>query len=438
MRRWHKGFASAAAVVAVAATLLLVHAGCNGDDDRSGEGEGEGEGEADLGPQDLGPQDLGPQDLAPPDAGDEADNGIDEWEDQVRKKDGIGPRARAPQNEELVVVYTRPVPPGASRRLCWWRGADPNEPGEEGCLDLRIGNPSTPYLATDGTWVTFVEAGGPQALLANLETGEIATVARVMPGDDFQILSPVVAPGGSPVVYQKVMQGATHMALLDRSLEPAVEHMIWEQQGATGAPSLSADAQQIVFHSDPTGNNDVWRWDATLGESTSLTSDSVAHEKDPRIARDGSVICFRQSAQPEGRVGQIVVAADGRLRDITSGYDLRYLNNHDCQVSATGRHVVFRSLPGQTQPTRWMEGGVFYVYDLNADMHRQLPEPVAADKSQAHSLWRLSSDGRWIVFTALPVGGSKVDLWALDVRTGHSVRILHSLESLGTGAPAVN
>lgn len=435
MRRWNFRDRAAAAGAALALTLLLGPA-CGDDDDRGGEGEGEGEGETDTGPADAavdaGPLDSGPEDLGA------FDTGIDEWEDQVRKKDGIGPRARAPQNEELVIVFTRPEPSGASRRLCWWRGADPNEEGEQGCLDLRIGNPSTPHLSKDGRWLTFVEAGGGQALLANLETGQVETVARAEAGDDFHILSPIVAPGGSPVVYQKALQGATHLALLDRGVEPALETMIWEQQGATGPPAISDDGRYVVFHSDPTGNNDPWLWDAELGEPTSLTADSPSHEKYPQISRDGSVVCFRQSAQPEGRVGQIVVAADGRLRDVTSGYDLRYLNNHDCQVSATGRHVVFRSLPGQTQHTRWLEGGVFYVYDLNADGHRQLPEPAAADGDQAHSLWRLSSDGRWIVFTALPQGASKTDLWALDVRTGHTVRILHSVTALGTGAPAVN
>ncbi len=417
-------------ILCLSAALLA----CNGDSSRGEEGEGEGEGEG----EDLGAPDLA-RDAELSDAATDqgpADDGVDQWEDRVRKKDGIGPRPRATALERIVVVFSRPTESGTSRRLCYWRGSSPEDPAPEtGCLNLRIGNPSTPYLAADGTWLTFVEAGGGAALLANVDTGAVETALQVTGGDDFALRNPVVSSGGRFIAFQKEFQGMAHIGLLDR--ENGTETMLWEQQGNTGAPTISADGSLVAFHSNPTGNNDIWRWDAATSETTNVTGESVAHEKVPRISRDGGVLCFRQSAQAEGRVGQVVVAADGQLRDITSGYALSQLNNFDCQPSATGRHIVFRSLPGQVQSTRWAEGGNFYVYDMNADEHRLLYEPQGIDSSKPHSPWVLSSDGRWIVFTAAPQGSSDPDLWFLGVHDGRTYRI-RSPEAEGTGIPGVN
>ena len=420
----------------VVLVLAAAFPGCNGSDsqDRTGEGEGDAE------PQDAGLQDatidLGPEDLGPPDLG-PVDTGIDQWEDRVKKKDGIRVKLRATSNPRLSIIFTRPTETGTSRRLCYWLGTDPEDPGPElACLNLRIGNPSTPIVSSDGYWVTFIEAGGSKILLANLETKETQILLSASAADGFKLRNPTITPGATLVTFQKELQGATHVSLLDRLMEE--ETPIWEQQGSTGPPDISDDGQSIVFHSDPTGNNEVYRWDSEVQQSVNLSGTSLSHEKDPRISSDARVICFRQAAQSEGRVGQILVAADDHLRDITSGYSLSYLNNHDCQLSNTGRHVVFRSLPGQVLPTRWLQGGYFYVYDLNADSHRQLPNPAGVDKTKPHSPWRLSSDGRWIVFTAVAVGSDSPDLWLLDVRAGHTIRLVDSPEAEGTGAPGVN
>lgn len=431
---------------ALTLTLLLpALGGCDGDSGSKGQdGEGEGEGEQ----PDAGGDALDSEtDTAPPDLG-EPDSGIDEWENRVKKKDGISAKLRADLNPKLTVIYTVPVVGRPTRRLCYWQGTAPDAETGRGCLDLRtIGNPSNPYVSPDGDWVVFYEAGGTEMALANLVTREVASLGTILPSDEFTLRNPVVSNQASFVAFQKVYQGATHIIRLDRTRDPAEEDPIWQQQGSAGTPAISSDGSIIVFHSDPGGNNEAWRWSLDVRDTSNISNTPTLHEKDPRISANGDVVCYRSSPLAEGRTGSIVVVSNGVARNITAADGdrpgLAFLNNYDCQLSTTGRHVVFRSMPGQTNRTNWLENGLFYVYDLNADTHRQLPEPTGMVKTcppdqTCWSPWRLSSDGRWIVFTARPVGSVNPDVWLLDVQSGHTIRLINSPEAEGTGAPGIN
>jgi len=57
-------------------------------------------------------------------------------------------------------------------------------------------------------------------------------------------------------------------------------------------PSLSADGAKLVFHSNRSGNWDVWLKDLSTGRETALTSTPI-HEENPRITPDGTKVAYR-------------------------------------------------------------------------------------------------------------------------------------------------
>ena len=131
--------------------------------------------------------------------------------------------------------------------------------------------------------------------------------------------------------------------------------------------------------------------------------------------------------------------ADFIRRDITREFGaLLALRNHfDCQPTSRGRHVIWRA-HAENIRAHWLKKGNFWLYDLNAHEHHRLAEPEGIDIERPYSPWRLSSDGRYVVFAAFPAGGDASDIFVLELQSGITYNLTSSPEAEGLGTPGVN
>ena len=337
-------------------------------------------------------------------------------------------------------MFTKPVAGGGGRELYFYRGPGP-EGGTVNKIRLRdFGAPSNPYVSSDGNFVTFFESGGSAIGLSDLRIfSESRATKRVLVADPGQqVGNPVLSAGAEVIAYQLTEGGSKKLYLFDTVLEETTP--VWELPGNTGFPRISDPGDAVFFHSDSNAAqvHEVIRWTPAAGPRN-VSESSTSQDQHPEVSRNGETACWRRSSSQTDLVGNIVIWADNIRRDITKEHGATlFLRNHfDCQIAAGGRHVVFRA-HGENTRLAWLAKGAFWLYDLNAHEHYLLPEPEGVDKDQEYSPWRLSSDGRYVVFAAHPLGSDRPDVFALDLVTGSTYNLTDSPDAEGLGTPGVN
>ena len=362
------------------------------------------------------------------------------FEEDVFIKDGIQLRYHPDPNPILAVVFTRPAEAGGARELYLYRGGNA-EDGTVTKIRLRdFGAPTNPYVSSGGEWAVFFNSGGTGIGISDLriadESGATRALVRARGGQ--QVRNPVISAQGDFLAYQLDEGGAKKILHYDIQLDQT--RAVWEIEGNTGFPAMSDNGDLVYFHTDGTqkGDHEIVRWSRETETPENISNKESAQDQFPSASRDGEVVCWRRSSQAANVVGHIFVWADRVVRSITDGFGLNYLNHFDCRPDASGRHLIFRSHPGEIQRHLWLRGGIFWRYDMNAHDHERLPDVTGVDPGQPFSPWRVSSDGRYVVFAGFANGSSQMDIFALDLTSGSTYNLTNSPESEGSGAPGVN
>lgn len=177
------------------------------------------------------------------------------------------------------------------------------------------------------------------------------------------------------------------------------------------SPDWSADGRRILYHSDVTGNWEIWAMDADGSNQTQLTNETAYDHFDGSWSPDGSHIVFvRCSHALLGYSCPIYkMRADGTGMRKLLGGNWVY---HNPDYSPNGRKIIFDSNRGGYLSAVW-------VVKANGTHPRRLtPVPLEADFPS----W--SPDGRHVVFTDFCCQGHS-NLWKMRANGSHLTRLTH-------------
>ena len=149
--------------------------------------------------------------------------------------------------------------------------------------------------------------------------------------------------------------------------------------------SISADGKKLAFHSNRSGNLDIWLKDLTTGKETPLTVSPEA-ESGPKLTRDGSRVAYQSGPDQTG----MIVAAG------TAGGDPEKL----CQPCRL--------------PTGLSSDGKWILWEPPASVHVMLLDAGSGNqvellKHPQHALGNstFSPDDRWVSFHTIPGPASR-------------------------------
>jgi Tol biopolymer transport system component len=184
--------------------------------------------------------------------------------------------------------------------------------------------------------------------------------------------------------------------LADRAATWADAEQVTQDQAYIEFLDVSADGRRVLYSSDRSGNQDIWR--TTIGgETTRLTADP-APEWGPSWSPDGSQIAF-YAARTGDREIWVMPAEGGPARQLTHspGLDAGWSGSPD------GRNIAFRS----------ERTGNSEIWTIGADGtgERQLTDDPAGDYVPHYS-----PDGKWLVFSSSPTGGLRI--WRMPATGG--------------------
>jgi Tol biopolymer transport system component len=242
---------------------------------------------------------------------------------------------------------------------------------------------------------------------------------------------PAVLPDGDIVwsLFGGSTGGVRPAALTASRIDGSEQRELFALEGATiWAPAVARDAGWIVASVGPPmsgasgGQVDIWKLRIDGSDAINLTSESPGNDALATISADGRQIVFRSVPGPIAREIH-VMDGDGRDRrkvDVESPFATMP------SVSPDGEWLVFPIAVPRAGIKLWLQ-------KLDGSEGRLL-EPDRAEIPDGSLHPRFSPDGRWVVFTSdrghmndeFPM--SRVpqpygDLWAVPVAGGTAVRL---------------
>ncbi len=185
--------------------------------------------------------------------------------------------------------------------------------------------------------------------------------------------------------------------------------------GIDASPSLSPDGRTLLYVTQEPGGRPHLRVSpvARTGGARDLTDGSVS-DGAAAFSPDGQSIAF-----PSGRDGSdglfVMSASGGAPRRIVNG-------GYDPSWTPDGREIVYSTEPGQDPDGREAPSELWAV-DVATGARRRVSETDAVDP-------RVSPDGRFVAFWALPVDASgkqfasaNRDIWVQPLAGGPRVRV---------------
>ena len=190
---------------------------------------------------------------------------------------------------------------------------------------------------------------------------------------------------------------------------------ITDTRGVELWPSLSPDGLEIVYEGDsPSGRRHIYLRRLSDSNTADLSSESPGSDMTPAFSPDGRSIAF--SSSREGSTGIFVMDRRGQsVRRLTNG-------GSDPFWMPDGREIVYagessRDADGREQPSE------LWAVNAESGQRRRI---TGTDAIQP----RVSPDGRFVAFWALPVDASgrqftsaERDIWAQPLAGGPRVRI---------------
>ena len=188
---------------------------------------------------------------------------------------------------------------------------------------------------------------------------------------------------GTPVIIDIELKG-TECAFTQLTTDPASDaHPYW-----------SPDSMKIVFHSDRSGNNDIWVMNADGSSQTQLTTDP-AGDRLPHWSPDGAKIVFRSGRS--GNQDIWVMDADGsnQTQLTTDPADDSHPN-----WSPDGTRIAFQS----------DRSGNKDIWVMNVDGSDKV-QITNNPEDDTHPMW--GPEGNRIAFSRL-VNGDSGNIWIMD------------------------
>lgn len=248
-----------------------------------------------------------------------------------------------------------------------------------------------------GTWLTYAATGksGVGTYQVNVNTG----VSMPVPAPA-QLTFPFRSPDGSRIAYQVVAGEKSTLWVADSLGENARQLTTEGFESFAGRPATpwSPDGSELLYESARTGMPDVWVLRIADDSARQLTRD-VRADDDAVWSPDGKWVAFLSDRGQQTDVW-IIPAAGGTPRRVTDNAaqesDLQWIGQRNALAFTTGTQ----------QSGLWTRS-------LASGAERRL----TPDSMRVGGAWKVSPDGKSVVFVALRGGGVR-DLQLLDLATG--------------------
>lgn len=181
------------------------------------------------------------------------------------------------------------------------------------------------------------------------------------------------------------------------------------EPGPTGAPSYSVEALQaagpagsVAFHSDRSGNRDIWLMDPGAGNPVQLTS-SAAAEFYPDISRNGKWVVYTSKL---GAAQSDIFLVSTAGEDPVNLTKTALASEDWARFSPNGQQVAFHGNASGNND--------IWILDLRTGALTQVTDYAGAE------VWpEWSPDGHRLTFRR------DTDVWVIDLRTGEETQLTH-------------
>lgn len=198
-----------------------------------------------------------------------------------------------------------------------------------------------------------------------------------------------------------------------RSPSPAVRfnspRRITSGAGIDDYPSWSPSGEMLAYHSDESGNYDIWMIHVDSGAATNLTVDSAYPDRFPNWSPDGSEILFYSERDGAGYF--IVSIADRSVRQVG-----RLPRATPDEVPGTAQWSPDGSETAWLVASSNVQDPSIVIQSLDGEESRRLPVP-GRTQTRLDLAW--SPNGRFFAFVdAHSLYSDVASIWVLDVRDG--------------------
>lgn len=237
-------------------------------------------------------------------------------------------------------------------------------------------DPAPTACAAEGGMVIAARSGdGNDLWFCPLDGGSSAKPVRITVGAGAS--HPSVAANGRIAFSRIAVNSGLWMLPLDAQSGVVKDERrrVWNENVTVGYPSVSADGKKLAYVSNRGGDPDVWLRDLETGADRQLTANK-AHEFRAMISRDGRRVAF-------GGGGQI------------------YTMSTDGSVATAIPNLERMNVAGWTPDGKLLYYSGRPVRDATFEIETGRKQDIAWHPSLHIHNGRISSDGRWITFTAV-------------------------------------
>ncbi len=186
-----------------------------------------------------------------------------------------------------------------------------------------------------------------------------------------------------------------------------VDDLFYSRRAAGGA--WSSDGKEIVFTTDMTGNQNVWKF-APSGGFFLQMSYSKESQTDPRFTRDGKWITYRQDLGGNEMWQLMTVPANGGAVENHFQQPDAAVQQYDFSPDGKSLAVVYKSKTGSTNDIA--------LLDWNSHAVRNLTN----EKTPGY-LWSIAAwfpDGKSLLVQRINPGFTDASVYRIDVATGQA------------------
>ncbi|MFC1503889.1 hypothetical protein ACFL6D_00575 [Spirochaetota bacterium] len=221
-------------------------------------------------------------------------------------------------------------------------------PKEE--IDFVVDNMSHNYNPTineDGSiigYVTTKDRGKPLVFVLDRTTGKEVVVS--MP--DCSAKNPKLSSDGDYIAYS-ADDAYNNSEVYFASIKEKYIINISDNFKIDDSPDLSRAGKRIVFHTDRTGDYDIFMLDRDAKEIMNLTQDKKSHDRYPMISDDGNIVVYEAG---EKWLTSSIKIINIRQKKIYRLYELDEYKTKPL-ISKDGKNLIYAS------------NGIYFIVDLN-------------------------------------------------------------------------